>query len=293
MSQVSFETKTVRGIRMAYRHWSPPSAITHPATILLHGALQTGEGLRHLADRLAVAGEVLAPDLRGRGATDRPTSGYDPATMADDVAALLDKLGLGQVVIIGRLHGGLVAYHLAARRPDLVYGLILGDTTPEVSADRAGRERARLAALPRIFASREEAEQFYVEGLRLSPARARHDLPSDLEYMADGTLRWRHDLDIIAKIEAAASPRSDWEILARIQCPALILRGQRGEIRQEVADRMVETMREARYQTVLGAGHDVFLGPGAEQALAAIQLFLRGLAAVSGVQYVARPPEMS
>jgi hypothetical protein len=40
---------------------------------------------------------------------------------------------------------------------------------------------------------------------------------------------------------------------------------------------MLNTMPKARAQTILGAGHDVFLGPGSEQALAAIQLFLRGL----------------
>jgi pimeloyl-ACP methyl ester carboxylesterase len=279
VSRGSFDRTNVNGISVAYRRWPPPSPAVHPATILLHGALQTGEGMRHLADRLAVAGEVLVPDLRGRGATDRPGDGYDPATIAEDVAALIEELAVWPAVVIGRLHGGLVAYQLAARRPDLVLGLIIGDSTPEVSAERAAREQARLAAIPRTFASSAEAERFYVEGLRLSPARARHDLPSDLEQMADGTLTWRHDLDVIAKIEAMSSPRSDWGVLARIKCPVLILRGQRGEIRQEIAERMVETMREARCHTVLGAGHDVFLGPGAEQSLAAIQLFLRELAA--------------
>jgi pimeloyl-ACP methyl ester carboxylesterase len=244
---------------------------------LLHGVLQTGDGMRHLAENLAIDGEVLVPDLRGRGASEQPASGHDPGTMAEDVGALLDGHCIGRVVVIGRLHGGLVAYHLAARRPELVCGLVLGDSTPEVSADRAARELAKLAALPAEFASREEAEQFYEQELRLSPARAEHDLPSDLERTPDGRYRWHHNLEIVARIEAAAMPRADWQILGNVRCPTLILRGQRGEIRQETAQRMLEAMPDARCQTIIGAGHDIFLGPGMEQTLSAIQLFLRGL----------------
>ena len=92
-----------------------------------------------------------------------------------------------------------------------------------------------------------------------------------------GGYRWRHDLEIVRRIEAAAIPRSDWDVLARAALPALILRGQRGEIRQETAERMLAAMPQARAQTIYGSSHDVFLGPGSEQTLAAIQLFLFGL----------------
>lgn len=277
MSTSANSTAAANGITMAFRRWPAPANAVHPPVVLLHGVLQTGDGMRHLAESLSQSGAVLVPDLRGRGQTDQPASGYDPSTMADDVAALLDGLQSGPTVVVGRLHGGVVAYQLAARRPDLVCGLALGDATPEVSEDRAARVLARVRALPKRFASLEEAEQFYEEGLRLSPARARHDLPSDLERCEDGSYRWRHNLDIVARIEAAAMPRSDWAVLARVRCPTLILRGQRGEIDHDTADRMVAKMQNARAQTILSSGHDVFLGPGAEQTLAAIQLYLRGL----------------
>jgi pimeloyl-ACP methyl ester carboxylesterase len=92
-----------------------------------------------------------------------------------------------------------------------------------------------------------------------------------------GGYRWRHNLDVASRIEAAAMPRSDWDVLAQVRCPALILRGQRGEIRPETSARMLATMPQARAQTIYGTGHDVFLGPGAEQTAAAIQLFLLSL----------------
>ena len=267
----------IDGVRLAYRHWTGPADAEHPPVVLLHGVLQTGEGMRHLAEQLSLDREVLVPDLRGRGESDRPDGGYDPPTMAEDVAGLIDQLGIQRPALIGRLHGGLLAYHLAARRPELVCGVVLGDANPEVTADRAAQALADVSALPRQFASYADATRFYEEGLGLSPDRARHDIPSDLEAAPDGGYRWRHDLEIVRRIEAAAIPRSDWEVLARVRCPALILRGQRGEIRQETAQRMLAAMPHARAQTIYGASHDVFLGPGSEQTLAAIQLFLFGL----------------
>jgi pimeloyl-ACP methyl ester carboxylesterase len=277
MSQPRTSSEQVNGIRLAYRDWTGPANAQQPPVVLLHGVLQTGEGMRHLAEQLSLDREVLVPDLRGRGDSDRPDEGYDPPTMADDVAGLIDRLGIERPALIGRLHGGLIAYHLAARRPDQVCGVVLGDANPEVTADRASQALADVGSLPRAFASHAAATRFYEEGLGLPPDRARHDIPSDLEATPGGGYRWRHDLEIVRRIETAAIPRSDWDVLARLRCPVLILRGQRGEIRPETAERMLEVMPRARAQTIYGASHDVFLGPGSEQTLAAIQLFLFGL----------------
>lgn len=277
MSQSRDDFEYVNGVRLAYRHWTGPANAKPPPVILLHGVLQSGEGMRHLAEQLSLDREVLVPDLRGRGKSDRPEDGYDPATMADDVAELIDRLGIERPALIGRLHGGLVAYHLAARRPELISGVVLGDANPEVTTDRAAQALAAVNLLPGAFASHADATRFYEEGLGLPPDRARHDIPSDLESTPGGGYRWRHDLDTVRRIESAAVPRSDWDVLAGLRCPALILRGQRGEIRPETAERMLATIPRARVQTIYGASHDVFLGPGSEQTLAAIQLFLFGL----------------
>ncbi len=277
MSEPQTGVEQVNGIAVAFRHWQAKPGSHHPPVVLLHGVMQTGDGMRHLAEQLANEREVLVPDLRGRGESEQPADGYDPATMAGDVAALIDRLGIERPALIGRLHGGLIAYHLCARRPDLVSGVVLGDANPEVSEERALHAMAEVRALPNGFASRDEATRYYEDRLGLSPDRARHDIPSDLELTPAGGYQWRHNLDIVNRIEAAAIPRSDWDVLAQVSCPVLILRGQRGEIRRETADRMLLVMKGARAQKILGASHDVFLGPGSEQTLAAIQLFLFGL----------------
>jgi 3-oxoadipate enol-lactonase len=263
------------GIDQAFHRWAGPPEQRYPPVIILHGVLQAGEGMHYLAEVLSSWSEVIVPDLRGRGETEQPDDGYDPATMAEDVAALLDELGTGPVVVIGRKHGGVVAYHLAAARPDLVAGLVLGDTSPEISEARAQRVRERMATLPRVFGSLQEAERFYEEGMGLPIDRARNDIPVDLESHENGTLRWRHNLDLVARIEDACMPRSDWAMLEQITCPLLVLRGHRGEITPEIAARLAETPPGARVQVVHGSRHDVFIGPGSEQSLAAIALMLR------------------
>jgi pimeloyl-ACP methyl ester carboxylesterase len=93
----------------------------------------------------------------------------------------------------------------------------------------------------------------------------------------DGGYRWRHDLEIVRRIAEAAMPRSDWDILVRVRCPVLLVFGQRGQVGPQTAERMLATLPRSRNQTTYGAGHDVFLGPGAAQTLAAIQLFLAEL----------------
>lgn len=263
------------GIDQAYRRWAGPPEQRLPPVIILHGVLQAGEGMYYLAEVLSAWSEVVVPDLRGRGDTEQTDDGYDPATMAADVAALLDELGVGPAVVIGRKHGGVVAYHLAAARPDLVAGLVLGDTSPEISEARAQRVRERMATLPRVFDSLEAAERFYEEGMGLPIDRARNDMPIDLQALDDGRLSWRHNLDLVARIENACMPRSDWEMIERVTCPILILRGHRGEITPEIAARLAETPPGARVQVVHGSRHDVFIGPGSEQSLAAIALMLR------------------
>jgi pimeloyl-ACP methyl ester carboxylesterase len=277
MSEPALARADVNGIAMAFRWWPGPDESRHPPAVVLHGVLQTGDGLRHLAQWLSRGGGVLVPDLRGRGATEAPDTGYDPVTMADDVAALIGHVGCDRPVLIGRMHGGVIAYHLAARRPDLARGVVLSEANPEISEERAERRLDAIRTLPRQFDSRQEAERFYEDRLLLPPARAQHDIPIDLETTSDGHLRWRHNLDIVSRIEAAATPRADWDVLARVPVPLLILRGQRGELPPDTAQRARAEAPRARVLTIYGAGREVFLGPGSEQALAAIELFLTGL----------------
>ena len=266
----------VNGISMSCLEWAGPGDPARCSVLLLHGVLQNAEGMTALARHLSNHHRVVVPDLRGRGETDQPEDGYDPSTMSRDVAELIGSLGLERLVVIGRNHGGVVGYHLAADSPNLVRGLILSDANPDVGPERAARRLASVGELPRSFPDLDTAIRYYQERLGVSEERARHDIPHDL-LESGGVYTWRHNLDVIARIEQASAPRTDWDVLARILAPTLLLRGQWSRIPKATAEQARRTIPRVELQMIFGAGHDVFLGNGAEQALGAIDMFLMRL----------------
>jgi len=92
--------------------------------ILLHGGLGSGEMFGPILPALAANHRVIAVDLQGHGRTadiDRP---LDIRLMADDIAALIEHLGLGKPDVMGYSLGGGVAFHTAVRHPELVRRLV-------------------------------------------------------------------------------------------------------------------------------------------------------------------------
>lgn len=96
--------------------------------VLIHGLasnLRLWDGVR---DALVAAGaRVVAMDLRGHGRSPKPDGGYDVPTVAGDVAALVESLGLQRPVVAGQSWGGHVALELAASWPERVGALALID----------------------------------------------------------------------------------------------------------------------------------------------------------------------
>lgn len=108
-----------------------------PLVLLLHGFPELSESWREVLPRLADAGfRAVAPDLRGYGGTDRPERGYDLDTLANDVVQLARVLQPGRpVYLVGHDWGGLIAYHVAARHPEVVERLaVINAPHPAVMA---------------------------------------------------------------------------------------------------------------------------------------------------------------
>jgi pimeloyl-ACP methyl ester carboxylesterase len=93
--------------------------------ILLHGGLGAGEMMRPILPTLAAGHQVILPDLQGHGRTadiDRP---IDARLMADDIAALIDHLGLDRPDLFGYSLGGGVAFWTASKYPEKVGRLVM------------------------------------------------------------------------------------------------------------------------------------------------------------------------
>jgi haloacetate dehalogenase len=106
-----------------------------PPMVLLHGFPQTHLTWRHVATNLATDHQVICPDLRGYGDSDKPAADpggltYAKRTMAADIVELLRRLGHGRFALAGHDRGGLVAFRLGLDHPDAVSHLAVLDVIP-------------------------------------------------------------------------------------------------------------------------------------------------------------------
>ena len=117
---VTFERAEVNGIRIYYRR-----AGSGEPVVLLHGFPETSNAWRKVMPALAEHYTVVAPDLRGFGASDRPDTGYDKRTVAEDVHQLVNQLGLGAINLVSHDVGMMVGYAYASAYPSEVKRLVL------------------------------------------------------------------------------------------------------------------------------------------------------------------------
>ncbi|MFE7116011.1 alpha/beta fold hydrolase [Streptomyces sp. NPDC057654] len=105
-----------------------------PPIVLLHGFPQTHLMWRHVATRLAASHQVICPDLRGYGDSDKPAdtdgAAYSKRTMAADIVALARALGHERFALAGHDRGALVAVRTGLDHPEAVTHLAALDVLP-------------------------------------------------------------------------------------------------------------------------------------------------------------------
>jgi pimeloyl-ACP methyl ester carboxylesterase len=117
------------GIDMAVYEMGPKDGVP---VVMCHGFPELAYSWRHQLPALAAAGfRAIAPDQRGYGRTTRPAAvtDYDMAHLTDDLAGMLDALGLKDAIFCGHDWGGIVSWQMPLRHPSRVRGSI-GVNTP-------------------------------------------------------------------------------------------------------------------------------------------------------------------
>jgi pimeloyl-ACP methyl ester carboxylesterase len=119
----------VDGFRLAYDRVGSGLPV-----VLLHGWPGDRTDYRDLVPLLAGSAQVIVPDLRGFGRSDKhldePEAAYSGAGQARSVTGLIDELGLEPAVIVGYDVGSFVAQTVAQTRPDLVRALVVSPPLP-------------------------------------------------------------------------------------------------------------------------------------------------------------------
>jgi pimeloyl-ACP methyl ester carboxylesterase len=98
-----------------------------PPLLLLHGWPQTWYAWRLLMPALAQDFRLVVPDQRGIGLSDKPATGYDAATLAQDAVSLMDALGHQRFFVYGTDVGMPIAYAVAADHRDRVDRLVVSE----------------------------------------------------------------------------------------------------------------------------------------------------------------------
>ena len=133
----------VDGFRLAYERTG-----AGPAVLLLHGWPGDRTDYRAVAPLVSPAADVIVPDLRGFGESDKhpadPAGQYSAAAQARSIAGLIGELALGPVVIAGYDIGSRIAQAIVRDRPELVRALVVAPPLPGIGdrilAPRAQRE---------------------------------------------------------------------------------------------------------------------------------------------------------
>jgi len=121
-------TITHNGVTLSYED----RGVGKPAFVFVHGWTCNRSFFAPQAAYFAPRHRVVSLDLRGHGDSTKPEGAYPIKAYADDIAHVIDQLGLGKVVAVGHSMGGITVLQLGADHPDKVAGIVMVDPAPFV-----------------------------------------------------------------------------------------------------------------------------------------------------------------
>lgn len=253
-----------------------------PAVVFAHGVLWSGRMFDAQVAALQGRFRTITFDFRGQGQSEVTDSGYDMDTLAEDAAALIEKLGAAPCHFVGLSMGGFVGMRLAARRPELIRSLVLLETAADTEPARNLPKYKALRFVARWLGLRpvagEAMKSMFGRKFLEDPARAA--LRREMRARLLGNDR----IGIVRAFGGVLTREGVEDELGKIRVPTLVILGDQDQaIARERAERMHELIAGSRFVIVPGAGHTSTVEePDAINALLAE--FLREPAAASAPQ---------
>jgi pimeloyl-ACP methyl ester carboxylesterase len=210
------------GLNLHYETWGEPES---PPIVLLHGFTSSHRMWQPQARALAAGYFVVAPDLRGHGASGSPEdlTTYTIERYAADVRELADHLDFDVFALAGCSFGGMIALQFAVTWPERLACLVVSDASPAYDhPDYDDRFRAREAAMRE---NEECARKFGMAGLgkRLAASLAN-------PFLAEGLRNRYARLDFNGFLGAAQTRRQRPDLTPllreRLMMPVLLCDGE-------------------------------------------------------------------
>ena len=196
------------------------------SVLLVHGLASNARLWDGVGERLARAGITsVAVDQRGHGESDSPQDGYDFATLADDLGAVMGAHG-GEWVAVGQSWGGNVVLEAATRRPDSIVAAVLVDGGFIRLADEfpdVDEALARLRPPDLVGVDRTELEREVRMRLADFPEEGIAGQLANFEEMGDGRLRPRLRLDRHLAIVRHLHAHDPDTLAAKIDVPVVVV----------------------------------------------------------------------
>jgi pimeloyl-ACP methyl ester carboxylesterase len=226
-----------------------------PAVVFSHGLLWSTKMWRFQVTAFRDRYRCIAYDHRGQGRSEVTASGYDMDTLAEDAAALIERLGAAPVHFVGLSMGGFVGMRVGARRPDLIRSLVLMETASDTEPWRNVPKYAAMSFLTRFLGT----APFVPAVMKIMFGRSFRGDPAKAE-LRDGLARELLGNDVTGMRRALKGVTSRKPVgpeeLARITAPTLVISGS--EDSAVVPRRSMRTaarIRGARFLGISRAGH--------------------------------------
>jgi len=239
------QAMVVGGVTLHFRDEGPQ----HAPALVFSNSLGTDFRIwDRLLPLLPAGWRVIRYDTRGHGLSEAPARAWSMDDLGDDLAGLLDGLGVRGAVVCGLSIGGMIAQTLAARRPDLARALILCDTAAKIgdtaswNARIAAVERDGIAAIAGPVLQRWFSARFH-------------------ERRVEELALWREMLTrtpVAGYVGCAAAIR-DADLTgatARLRLPTLAVAGDEdGATPPALVEATARSIPGARFSVIDGAGH--------------------------------------
>jgi len=260
-----------------------------PPVLCVHGLSANCRCWDVMANALIPDYRVLAVDLRGRGLSDKPESGYSVKHHIEDLKCLMENLGLQRPVLMGHSLGALIVLTFAARHPDLVSGVILVDGAGVLTPEQMGRVMAGIKPsidrLGNVYHSFDDYLEHMKEAPFLHPWLPAYEVYFQYETEpVDGGVRSRVRPEHILEELRNLGKTSATDLYAKVKCPVLILKAPRGMLASddillppEALDRMLAEIPAAEAVVLEGTNHFSVIFQANAQRDEAVKNFLRGV----------------
>lgn len=227
-----------------------------PPLLLLHGLGADHRDWREVVPQLAGQYRVIAPDLRGHGASPRRPGPYTPWQMARDIDALMEAEGIAASPVVGHSMGGAVAMSLALLAPERVSRLVIANSVPGFRPQRP-RELGEVALRLLMIATLGPRRLGALMAQRNFPAPDQSGLRALVEARSAGNSRRVYLASLLALTRWSVRER-----LSEISAPALVIASENDYFPVADVRSFAAALPHARFEMVPGARHGLPLERG-------------------------------